>query len=544
MKRVVRQFAGLLPGRKPHLLPGNAAVTASNVQLQQGSLDPRPTDLAVNTPAKAGTKRAIYRFGKDLDSDTQYWFHWLNDTDVTRGPIPDDAAERTYYTEAGQPPKVTDSSIALASTAYPHASYLLGQPQPAKPNLAVSGAPSGTTPATRIYATYTYVTGWGEQGPPAVAPSDGADWQPGQTVTVSNMALGPAGAYNVTQKNIYVAITDANGQAVLRYWATVPVAQASYAAVLDATLLAAGERLEEPFLLAPPADLFGIMAHPNLFLVGFSGKRFCRSEVERPHGWPDKYQDPLPYDIVGGAIIGSTTVICTKGLTDRAEGIDPLNQAIAKVEGLEQPCLSKRSIVSGDGGVFYAGPDGVVLVPAAGPAAIVSGALLTPSQWKAYKPESMLFAYHDGQLLAIYDTGAAQGTLLFDFARASLTTMSLFATAAYNDPRRNELFLMVGNDIVKFEGGGARRTMVWRSGDELTPETAMCAGRVIAAAYPLTYRLYGDNTLRHTQSVASAEPFPMPGNYTARRWSFEVEATAEVTEAGYAEMIDEFGDDG
>ena len=67
---------------------------------------------------------------------------------------------------------------------------------------------------------------------------------------------------------------------------------------VDFTLL--GEALPER-AGAPPADLFGIMAHPGGFLVGFS-KRAYRSEVFKPYGWP--YYSPVADEIVGGAVMG------------------------------------------------------------------------------------------------------------------------------------------------------------------------------------------------------------------------------------------------
>ena len=60
----------------------------------------------------------------------------------------------------------------------------------------------------------------------------------------------------------------------------IPAGAVTFSDKVDFTLL--GEALPERALAPPPADLFGIMAHPGGFLVGFSGKRVYRSEVFKP----------------------------------------------------------------------------------------------------------------------------------------------------------------------------------------------------------------------------------------------------------------------
>lgn len=542
MKFDWRQFGGMFPRLRGHLLPNDGATLAINTSLQREGVGSIMAPSFAATPAKVGVKKAIYRFGEALDSDSQYWFHWLNDTDATRGPVPDDTSERTYYTEAGQVPRVTDNSIALAGPQYPFASYALGLPAPTACSANVTGTPTDPDAvALRTVVVYTYVSGWGEEGPPSPA-SNSVDWRPGQTVAVTLMAGAPVGNYNVTHKRLYIALYDEDGVGVFRFWTQVAVGTAGHSSTLDQTAIAASEALASPTLLAPPADLFGIAAHPGRFLFGFSGKLFCRSEVNRPHGWPLAYQDPLPNAIVGGKIVGAVVIVCTTAKTYRAAGSDPLNFAIDEVE-LAQPCVSKRSIVTGDGGVLYASSDGVVLVAATGAAELITRDILTAKQWQAYNPKSMLGVFHDGHYFVFYDTGSSQGGLVFDFVRKQFWRTSVYATAAYSEPKRNALFLMVGNDIVKWDSSATPLAMLWQSKEVITDwPTTFCGARVVADAYPVTFGLYGDLTLRHTQVVSGPEPFPMPGEYKARKWQIELSGalSGEVSQAAIAHDIHEF----
>ena len=40
-----------------------------------------------------GTPLTIYRFGQDVQSDTQFWFHWTTDADVVKGPVAGDTTD-------------------------------------------------------------------------------------------------------------------------------------------------------------------------------------------------------------------------------------------------------------------------------------------------------------------------------------------------------------------------------------------------------------------------------------------------------------------
>ena len=527
MKIGTREFGGMVPRAEPHLLTESQAQLASNSKIWRGGLQPLRLISFIANLAKVGTIRTIYRFGQNLDSDTQYWFHWLNDTNATTGPIPDDPNERTYYTEAGQPPKVTDLSIALGGTSYPVISYLLGIPTPLLQAITVTGGTADTGAiAQTTSVVYTYVSGWGEEGPPSAA-STLFSLTNGQYLTVQNMSGPPSGAYNIVSKRIYIGQT-AGGVQNYTFWTEVPVGTAVTTAAFNFGQLA--ESLPNPYLSPPPSDLFGLLAHPNGFLVGFSGKRICRSEVNRPHGWPDAYKDPVSHNIVGGAIIGSSLVVCSTKDTYIAVGTDPINFQIIKLE-IEQPCVSKRSIVAADGAVLYASPDGLISVSASGAAVNITQNIFTPDQWQEFKPESISAYFFKGSYLAFYDNGIVQAGFVIDALQSEVYYLNFYATAGYSDPRRNALFLAQGQQVMRFDPPIAvnSQAMLWRSKKYIMDtRTTFGAARVIATAYPLTLRLYCDNVLVHTQIVTSKDIFSLAMGYRAREAYYEL-ATAITT---------------
>ena len=63
---------------------------------------------------------------------------------------------------------------------------------------------------------------------------------------------------------------------------------------------------------------------------------------------------------------------------------------------------------------------------------------------------------------------------------------------------------------------------------------------VVATTYPVTYKLYADGVLKHTQTVTSRDPFRLPGGYVARDFQQEVSSATGPIEAVMLaeEMVD------
>lgn len=384
--------------------------------------------------------------------------------------------------------------------------------------------------------------GLGEEGPPNEV-SDPFNAATNDTLNVINMEGPPAGEYNITLKRLYISTTDAAGTAVLRFWKEVPAGAVTFSDKVDFTEL--GEALPERALVPPPADLFGLMAHPGGFMIGFSGKRVYRSEVFKPFGWP--YYSPVADEIVGGAIMGQATVVCTKGDTYLATQADPVTLTPLRLDG-NQPCVAKRTIRAFKGGVVYASPDGLVMVDQAGGVGVVTEELLTRAQWQAYRPASMHASVHDNRYFCWFDTGAERGGLIFDLTRGamSLTRTDVYATASFSDGRRDELFLaLLDGNVHKWDGGAVPLAMR-RVSKRFILERAQNIGaaQVVADAYPVTFRLRAtietsggplDVELQH--QVTNGRPFRLRGNYRARSYEFTIEGTAAISEVTVASVL-------
>lgn len=396
---------------------------------------------------------------------------------------------------------------------------------------------SASSTEVRVYV-YTYVSAYGEEGPPS-SPSSLLTTAGSGTVSVSGMAVGPGGSYNITKKRLYRSST-VGSQAQYQFVAEIPLATTSYSdSVTQANL---GEVLPSQDWVAPPSGLRGLKQLANGAAIGFVGNTAYLSEPNLPHAWPHQY--PIDETIVGIGVFRQSAVLLTNGHPYLMSGADPQAMSTEKME-LPQACVSKRSIVDTGEGVLYASPDGIVSIGAGG-VTLATRDLLSREQWQAYNPSSMEAAFHDNRYHVTYQTTAgARGMLIFDFSGqgAAMTTSDVNATsqvtAMFSDPRTDTLYMAQGASLVRFNSGAAS-TYTWRSKRFRTPfHMNFGKAQVIAVSYPVTLKVYGDGVLRFTKSVLNNNIFHLPGGYRSLDWQLEVSGTAEVTQVAMATSAEE-----
>lgn len=246
----------------------------------------------------------------------------------------------------------------------------------------------------------------------------------------------------------------------------------------------------------PPATLTGLVALPNGIMAGFSGYDLFFCEPNLPYAWPEKYRLTADYPIVGLGVFGSSLLVCTKGTPYLVTGMHPDSMSMERIE-LDQACVSKRSIVSIGGGVMYASPDGLVNVGAGG-SRVVTESLYTREEWQALRPETIEGYYHDGKYVGLYAGG---GFILNSLEDASLTMFDEAVTAGYVDAVSDALYFAIDGVIRKFNAG-LDKEYTWRSKKFLfSARPGPGCARIDADSYPLTFNLYADGVLVHTQHV-------------------------------------------
>ena len=403
--------------------------------------------------------------------------------------------------------------------------------------------PAPAAPATAVTSesrtvVVTYVSAYGEEGPPSPA-SSVVSLDPSRPITYTNLGTAPSGNYNIATKRIYRS-SAVGSSAQFQFVAEIPVAQNIYVDNISQANL--GEILPSENWIAPPPGLKGLRMLASGAAIGFVGNTAYLSEPNLPHAWPHKY--PIDFQIVGVAAFDQSAMLLTNGYPFILDGADPAAMTPRRLN-LRQACVSKGSIVETEGGVIYASPDGLVSIDAGG-AVLVSTKHYNRKQWQALNPSSFKAFTHDGRYIALYtQTDGTRGILIFDPSGQGpyLTTSSLNAltpiTAAYSDARTDTLYLAHGDNIVRYNTGNPL-TYTWRSKIfRLARPENLGVAAIDATAYPVTLKVYADGVLKQTKTVASAEPFKLKSGFKKNEWQFEISGTNEVKRLRVATSVDE-----
>ena len=539
-------FTGLSKKVSPRLLPEDMAQNAQNVFLDSGRIEGIPTD--VNDPSESGnthpashistTTRTIFK------ATSSSWFTFTDDVDVIRSPIKEDTHGRFYFTGSGNFPKYTSLSSGVSGSGpYPTASFRLGLPTPgaftAAPSVDNTSAADGAALSSRAYL-YTEITTFGEEGPPSeVTSADIVDAENGATVTLT-LPAATSGNYSIAKRRIYR--TDING--VFRFVKDVTGTSAvtTTEAVTDDLL---GEEIESSDNLAPPDDttsdhpdgpMLGITTLPNGITAGFSGNTLLFSESFLPHSYPLANQLTTQEDIVAIASIASGLLVTTKGKPLMASGTDPSAMAMVEIDA-NLPCVNKRSLVDMGEYAIYSSPDGLVLASNSG-IQLITEQILTRDQWQTeYYPSNVEAYEYEGKYIAFTYDGSDNSTkkgFIFDprGGKNAFVNLNFYATAGFNDRENDELYLVIDGTLKKFARGTTKRSYLWKSKEffsnrPLSPGIA----KVDAEAYnALTFKLFADGSLKHTQTVANSDPFRLPGGYRGKVFEIQLEGTDIINE--------------
>ena len=524
----VSEFNGIGPKIAPRLLAASVAQTAQNVRLDSGRLEALPNASASVHVVPSGTN-TVYLYSGSI------WKSYSAQVDIVEGPIVNDVTERVYYTGETYPKIYRNDG----------GPYRLGVPAPTTtPTTTVSGAQSdGALEESRSYVV-TYVTSWGEEGPPSNASSP-TTYMDGQDVSIDLPAIPSTSGLNFNAgalKRIYRTNTGSSGTSY-QFVAEVPYTQTVYADTIPNNAL--GEVIPSVSWMRPPDDdtamfptgaMQGLCSIGNGIMAGFTGKTLCFSVPYLPHAWPVSYQLATDSDIVAIKPTSGGLVIGTKGKPYIAQGTDPASISLIQLES-DQACVSKMSMVDMGGYVMYASPDGLVAVEGS-KAELITEPLLRRSQWQAYNPTTLKAMNYEGTYIA---SNASQ-SIMFDLraGKNALSTCSDTFDAAYNHLESDTLYFVDGVSVKKFGQGAGAYTYTWRSKPftNVRPKNYSW-GRVDAQTYPVTFDLYADSVLKLSHSVLNSEPFRLPSNYLAKDWEFEISGTGAINSVAVADMTSE-----
>ena len=522
-------FSGKAPKVSGRLLPDDMAQIADNVKLESGQLRPWKDNHSQSTTF-ANNTQTIFRYSNTV------WFSSTSDVDFLRSPIAEDPHGRVYWTGETYP-KMADAATATSGGAlYPGGSFRLGLIKPGKPSPAITGTATTGAEEQSIAYVVTWVSAYGEESMPSdVTTADIVTFQAGQTRTIT-FPSQPTGAYATTGGKFRLYRTNINGE--FQHVVDVAFGTTTYVdAVEDSNL---GELLQTGDWEAPPDEVTashpdgqmkGLVMLPNGIFAGFSGQTICLSEPFMPHAFPKKYQLTTRDDIVALAVIGNGLLVTTKNKPYLVTGSDSASMSMIEMDS-NQSCVSKRSMVDMGDYAIYASPDGLVMAGSQG-IQVITENVITRDQWQALVPSSMSGFFYEGRYVGFYNDGSNQKGFIFDprGGKNSFVDLDFYAHAGFNDKEADKLYLLISGTLFEFNASTNLKTYKWKSKKfyfdrPISPAVA----KVDADTYSsnITFKIYADGALKHTQSVGDSNMFRLPSGYRAKQIEVQLEGTQDV----------------
>lgn len=383
---------------------------------------------------------------------------------------------------------------------------------------------------------YTRVVKWSDGSEEESQPCEATavtDIYEGEAVTLTGFVAGTDN--DVTHFRVY-RLASGSSSADFFFLAEIAVgvtevSDDSYEAGVDGSvhaLLDVGSDICETEDWAPPPNgLSGLVQFSNGILAGFVGNKIYFSEPWVGYAWPTKYSLTVDYDIIGLAVYEESIIVATEVFPYVITGLDPesLTQTIIPYE---QGCVSKEGIVATNRGVIYPSPDGLFLFRGTEGTNLTKN-IFTKEQWQALGPSNLVSFYYDDQYFGFfYATGTG---IMCNFKDTpyivDLSIPGSAITCGYMDPSDDTLYLVDGTSI-KSWATGSPLTFTWKSKPFRQTDYCNFGCASVIAAGTVTFKLYADTVLKHTQTVTSNELFRLPSGYLAKDWQVEVTGTNAV----------------
>jgi hypothetical protein len=535
-------FGGENRAINPVMLPDTVGVVSRNQKPGRGDLRAWKSPTTVAT-VPAG-RQTIYRMGRDVNSDSQYWLSWTTTVNVVRGFDASDTTEQTYYTGDGAP-KFTNNVIGLATAPYPTTSRPMGIPAPATAPTVTSTNSNAASPVTEYYYyVYTYVNSLGWESAPSPVSALITRDNLGST-TISAFSSVPSGNYDIASIRIYRTQGSSTGT---DFYFLREITTGTASTTDDNRDL--GEALATNFWFPAPGiptggasnitepTLSNLTAMWNGMMSGISGNAVRICEPYTPYAWPANYEIvPPDSKPVGLGVFGQTMLVVTTGRPLLLQGSTPDGMDQRPLE-MQQACVAARSVVSMGTGVAWASEDGLCWFGQDG-ARILTNGIMLREDWQAIVPSSVIGRMYEGLYLGSYDDGSGRKGFLIDPNGGGMYFLDTGYEAMYFDSLKDQLYVLTGTNVGKWDTGTSMtyraRSKPFRQGSPIN----YAAAQVNANAYPVTFRLYADGSLKHTQTVADRNPFRLPSGYRAFEYQIEIEGTNPVQDVAIATSIEE-----
>jgi len=284
--------------------------------------------------------------------------------------------------------------------------------------------------------------------------------------------------------------------------------------------------LETDDWIPPPDGLQGLTQFGNGILIGFVGNKLYVSEPFVAYAWPDAYTLTFDYDIVALGVHNESIIVLTEAYPYIVTGLDPesFSQTILPYE---QACVNATGMAVTNIGVLYPCPDGLFLINGTA-GKLITKDIYTKEQWAALGPENLISFFYDDQYYGFF-SGTGTG-IAFNFKVDPYVVdleVGSSITGGFLHAEDDALYLVDGGAIKQW-GVGSDLEYEWKSKLFRTGEFHNFACGAVVADDEVTFKLYADTVLKHTQTVADEEMFRLPSGYRAREWEFDLTGSVDV----------------
>lgn len=514
----------------PKRLADGLGVNASN--LRTGFADLRGWNAASTVVTTGGSPALIsaYRMGRSTVSDTANWLQWTVDVDVVRSLIPTDTTEEIYFTGDGAP-KRTDNVLGLPAAPGPAATRTLGIAAPTvamtTADLVVGAGPS----ESRVYVD-TFVNNQGRESAPGL--SRAHTCLGGTTVSITALDPPPGGYPDINQRRIYCSTDGGDFLLVVEQAAGTTTATDNLA---RGAILQSGGDDNKPAWLEPPSSLRGLIGLWNGMIGGHFGKSRAVCVPYKPWAWPVEYQEAVFDDIVGSGRWLQNWLLLTNGDPVLVTGSSP-ESLNAQPLPFNWACRSKRSIYSFGHGVAWASQKGLAYMGQGGPKMITEG-ILSPEQWEAMAPDTMIGTRMERYYVGFYNDGARKAFMVDPINPQGIIYLTQQANGVYYDKLSDRMYFQdTGNTIKRF-GGGSAAAVTFETGVVRHPSLTNPAYGMVIADSPISVVVtLWANVLQADQShvwtqvftgiVTTGEVFPLPSNYLSQEYQGQLVTTGAV----------------
>ena len=285
-----------------------------------------------------------------------------------------------------------------------------------------------------------------------------------------------------------------------------------------------------------PPDGIQSLTSLGSFFAAFKDNTVYFSEVNRPHAWNLNNAITLDANIVGLSAIANTLVAMTDEGPVIMQAYTP--SSISQVPSNYRQALTNReAVVSAEGVLYYASPDGIVQFNPGGGAEVITENYFLKKQWQTYNPDTMKFEIHDRRLYILTDSGT--DNLIFDLDERQSAFVTFdngwdIAGARYND-WEDILYFIIDDKIYKWNESSDNLSYVWRSKKfRFDQPTHFNSARIYAEDYTeeLVLKLYAKDVLMLTVDIVAQgfndDIFRLPKSAKAKTWSFQIESNVPV----------------